>query len=64
MTSTSNIIKRLRKLGLSQADISMQTGIPQPRLSRWEAGRAPIAAEDSLKLLALARKMQLKGTTK
>jgi hypothetical protein len=26
------------------------TGIPQPRLSRWESGDVPDAADDSLKL--------------
>lgn len=52
-TSAADLIKRLRDRGLSQTEISRRTGIPQPRLSRWQAGRAPAGADDALKLLRL-----------
>ncbi|MGB4059595.1 MAG: helix-turn-helix transcriptional regulator [Burkholderiaceae bacterium] len=38
---------------LTQAEISRRTGIPQPRLCRWEAGQIPVSADDALKLQAL-----------
>jgi len=53
MSETTELIKRLRASGLSQSEISRRTGIPQPRLSRWEGGEVPDAADDSLKLQAL-----------
>lgn len=53
MDSIAAIIKRLRAAGLTQLEIQRRTGIPQPRLSRWEAGRAPDAADDVLKLAQL-----------
>ncbi len=51
--NTTAIIKRLRASGLSQSEISRRTGVPQPRLSRWEAGETPAGADDALKLRAL-----------
>jgi transcriptional regulator with XRE-family HTH domain len=53
MDSTADIIKRLRAAGLSQSEIKRRTGIPQPRLSRWEAGKAPDSVDDALKLAKL-----------
>ena len=53
MSETTEVIKRLRGRGLSQSEISRRTGIPQPRLSRWEGGEVPDAADDALKLRAL-----------
>lgn len=53
MLSTSELIRALRALGLTQVDISRRTGIPQPRISRWENDEAPDSADDALKLLAL-----------
>jgi transcriptional regulator with XRE-family HTH domain len=53
MSQTTALIKRLREAGLSQIDISRRTGIPQPRLSRWESGEVPAGADDALKLAAL-----------
>jgi transcriptional regulator with XRE-family HTH domain len=58
MSETTGLIKTLRDLGMSQTDISKRTGIPQPRLSRWEGGEVPDAADDSLKLAALVRELQ------
>lgn len=53
MSETTNLIKRLTEAGLSQSEISRRTGIPQPRLSRWENGEAPVGADDALKLFRL-----------
>lgn len=53
MSETTDLIKRLRERGMSQTEISRRTGIPQPRLSRWEAGEVPDSADDALKLAAL-----------
>lgn len=58
MTRTKDIIDMLTgKCGLTQADITRLTGIPQPRMSRWTAGMIPNGADDALKLAALAEKM-------
>lgn len=54
MSQTTDILLRLRAAGLSQTEISKRTGIPQPRLSRWENGASPAGADDALKLAALA----------
>lgn len=61
MSDTTSIIKRLRAAGLSQSEISRRTGIPQPRLSRWEAGEVPEAADDALKLAKLNRTIKVAG---
>lgn len=53
MSETTYLIKRLRATGLSQSEIARQSGIPQPRLSRWESGEVPDAADDALKLARL-----------
>lgn len=53
MTSTLTILQRLRSMPLTQAEISRRTGIPQPRLCRWEAGQVPASADDALRLQAL-----------
>lgn len=53
MSSTQTLIQRLRALKLSQTEIARRTGIPQPRLSRWERGEVPDAADDALRLAAL-----------
>jgi transcriptional regulator with XRE-family HTH domain len=57
MDTATDIIKRLRGAGLSQMEIARRTGIPQPRLSRWEGGEAPAGANDALKLAELARQV-------
>ena len=61
MSDTTSIINRLRAAGLSQSEISRRTGIPQPRLSRWEGGEVPDAADDALKLAKLDKAMKVKG---
>lgn len=59
MSQISIIIKSLRAapVSLSQSEISRRTGIPQPRVSRWEAGDVSAGADDALKLVALAKEM-------
>ncbi|HCJ50839.1 MAG TPA: hypothetical protein DHV67_03140 [Gallionella sp.] len=52
-TTTQSNIKTLRARGWSQSRISRETHIPQPRLSRWESGDVPGAADDALRLAAL-----------
>lgn len=58
MRDTTTLIKALRDRGMSQTEISRRTGIPQPRLSRWEAGEVPDAADDSLRLAALVGELE------
>lgn len=53
MSATTSLILDLRRSGLSQSEIARRTGIPQPRLSRWENGEAPDSADDALKLQKL-----------
>jgi predicted XRE-type DNA-binding protein len=53
MSETRELILTLRRRRLSQTRIAELTGIPQPRLSRWENGEVPDAADDALKLAAL-----------
>ncbi len=51
--SITELIGRLIARGLTQAEIARRTGIPQPRLSRWQSGEAPAGADDALKLVRL-----------
>ena len=54
MSATTALILALRTTAkLSQSEIARRTGIPQPRLSRWENDEAPDSADDALKLHAL-----------
>jgi len=55
--TTSTILQRLRARGLTQVEIAKLSGIPQPRLSRWENGSVPAGADDALKLAALDRQL-------
>ena len=48
-----DLIKGLRASGMSQMDIARVTGIPQPTISRWEAGGAPESTIQDRKLIAL-----------
>jgi transcriptional regulator with XRE-family HTH domain len=61
MSETTDLIKVLRKGGLSQSEISRRTGIPQSRVSRWESGAAPVGADDALKLAALVSEIGTEG---
>lgn len=58
MNSTTSILKALRRRGLAQMDIRRRTGIPQSRLSKWEGGQVPAAADDALKLQALLSSLE------
>lgn len=53
MRTTHDILKELRAAGWSQSAIARKTGIPQPRLSRWQSGQVPDGADDALRLAAL-----------
>lgn len=53
MSKTLDILRQLRALPLTQAEISRRTGIPQPRICRWEAGNIPVGADDALRLADL-----------
>jgi len=53
--NVQQILKELRSRGMSQSELSRLTGIPQPRISRWESGDVPDSANDSLALLAILR---------
>ena len=57
MSATTDLLRSLRALGLSQTEISRRTGIPQPRLSRWENSDAPDSADDALRLHELHAQM-------
>lgn len=61
LQTTSDLLARLKGGGLSQMEIARRTGIPQPRLSRWFAGETPDAADDALKLKALADSLEPKA---
>ena len=59
MSKVAELIRGLRqKGGLSQSEIARRTGIPQPRISRWEAGDVAAGADDALKLMELASKLK------
>lgn len=58
--NTHALILKLRKT-FSQTEISRRTGIPQSRLSRWEKGEVPPAADDALKLAALVARSVAKA---
>ncbi|RYD63614.1 MAG: XRE family transcriptional regulator [Verrucomicrobiaceae bacterium] len=58
----ASILSRIRESGLTQMEISKRTGIPQPRLSRWEAGNAPSSANDALALLTLAENLGVESS--
>ena len=51
--TTSELIEALLASGISQAELSRRSGIPQPRMSRWQAGVVPVGADDALRLHAL-----------
>lgn len=60
MSQTTDLIRQLRQLPMSQSEISRRTGIPQPRISKWEADGAPQSADDALKLEGLLRQVKAK----
>lgn len=54
MEPIRDLILRLRASGLTQSEISRRTGISQPKLSRWEAGKVPASVVDAIRLSQLA----------
>lgn len=57
MSQTTNMVKRLRQAGMSQAAIARKVGISQPTIAKWESGKAPRAAEAAVKLQQLDREI-------
>jgi transcriptional regulator with XRE-family HTH domain len=57
MTHTTELVKRLRQR-LSQSEITRRTGVPQSRISRWEAGEVPQSADDIFKLQELDAQLE------
>ena len=57
MNEVQHLLGLLEKAGLSQTALAQQTGIPQPRLSRWARGKVPVGARDALKLKALCDRL-------
>lgn len=55
--NTRDHLQALRRMGLSQSEIARRTGIPQPKLSRWESGDVPDSADQALKLRELRVKL-------
>ena len=54
MSATTALILALRTTAkLSQSEIARRTGIPQSRISRWEAGEVPGSADDALRIARL-----------
>lgn len=58
MLTTQSIILELRKRGLTQTEIAKKTGIPQPRICRWEAGDVPKSVDDAFALNRLLDKVK------
>lgn len=58
MTTATELVQMLRAAGLSQSEIARRTGVPQHKISRWQAGNAPAGADDALKLLDLAKRIR------
>lgn len=58
MSATTTLVKRLQELGLSQVEIQRETGIPQPRISKWLNGKTPKGADDSLLLANLVERKE------
>jgi transcriptional regulator with XRE-family HTH domain len=58
MSETAALIKRIReRFQLSQSEIARRTGIPQPRISRWE-NSSELVGDDVLKLAELERQLE------
>jgi transcriptional regulator with XRE-family HTH domain len=57
VTTTLDILKRLRALPMTQTQIAKRIGCSQARMCKWEAGKVPAGADDALKLQALLAEM-------
>lgn len=49
----TQLIRRLRAIPMTQAEIARRTGIPQATISRWEGGATTKAADAAIKLSQL-----------
>jgi transcriptional regulator with XRE-family HTH domain len=58
MSKTTEMIKRIRHRGLSGSEIARRAGVSQSRISRWENGAVPAAADDVWKLQELERTLE------
>lgn len=58
MKTATEILNALKEAGLSQMEISRQSGIPQPRISRWQKGCVPVGANDALRLMSMLAKAE------
>ena len=63
MSPTSELIREIRRSGMSQSDISRRTGISQSRISRWEHDAAPAGADDAFRLMRLAKELRIEAPT-
>jgi transcriptional regulator with XRE-family HTH domain len=63
MSKTTEMIKRLRHRGLSGSEIARRAGVSQSRISRWENGSVPAAADDVWKLQELERSLDPVGSS-
>jgi predicted transcriptional regulator len=50
MNSPTAIVKALLEMGMTQTAIAQETGISQPKLSRWAAGVVTSSARDAIVL--------------
>lgn len=55
MSQTTSTVRRLRKAGMSQAAIAREVGVSQPTIAKWEAGKAPKAADAAIRLQLLGQ---------
>jgi transcriptional regulator with XRE-family HTH domain len=55
MSQTTTTVKRLRQAGMSQAAIAREVGVSQPTIAKWEAGKAPKAADAAIRLQLLGQ---------
>lgn len=55
MSQTTTTVKRLRQAGMSQAAIAREVGVSQPTIAKWEAGKAPKAADAAIRLQQLGQ---------
>lgn len=59
--TTSDIIQRLLKTGMSQAEIARRVGMHQPTICRWANGGAPDGADRALALKDLLAQREIES---
>lgn len=60
MDTQHTIIALRQEFGLTQTEIAARLKIPQPRISRWENGEVPSAADDAIALQRLLGDLRAK----